>query len=54
MIQLILVVAIRFVYRFVNLERKKSHQKNRLQAKNVMVIGAGRSGQMLLKRIKNI
>lgn len=50
-IQLILVVAIRFVYRFVNLERQKSHQKS-LASENVMVIGAGRSGQMLIKELK--
>ena len=50
-IQLILVVAIRFVYRFVNLERQKSHQKS-LASENVMVIGAGISGQMLIKELK--
>lgn len=49
--QLILVVGVRFLYRFVNLERQKNRQ-NSLASENVMIIGAGRSGQMLIKELK--
>lgn len=49
--QLILVVGVRFLYRFVNLERQKNRQKS-LASENVMIIGAGRSGQMLIKELK--
>ena len=48
-IQFLLVIGIRFSYRFVLLERsRKVKAKN---AKNVMLIGAGESGQIILRDI---
>ncbi len=50
-IQLVLVVGIRFAYRFVNLERQKSRQRTTAKC-NTMVIGAGAAGQMILREIR--
>ena len=53
-IQFMLVLSIRFAYRFVNLERNirsKLHQK--AVANRVMIIGAGAAGQKLLRDIHN-
>lgn len=53
-IQFMLVVAVRFAYRFILLERnkvKKLHQKN--IASRVMIIGAGSAGQMILRDLHN-
>ena len=46
--QFILVLGIRFSYRFVLLERSR-RGKNRQEASRVMLIGAGSTGQMLLR-----
>ncbi|WP_461816137.1 polysaccharide biosynthesis protein [Faecalimonas sp.] len=55
MIQFILVLGIRFSYRFVLLEksRKVSRQENK-SGKRVLLIGAGKAGRMLLRDIKNL
>ncbi|MBQ8826715.1 MAG: polysaccharide biosynthesis protein [Oscillospiraceae bacterium] len=53
-IQLMLVTAVRFAYRFVILEKnklRKSHQKS--TARRVMLIGAGSAGQMILRDLHN-
>ena len=53
-IQFLLVVFIRFIYRFVVLERRKrtkAHQK--ALASRVMLIGAGSAGQLLLRDLHN-
>ena len=53
-IQFMLVVAVRFAYRFILLERnklRKNHQKN--IACRVMLIGAGSAGQMIVRDLHN-
>ena len=53
-IQLILLVIIRFSYRFYLMERKRmAIDKNDDPSKNVMLIGAGSAGNNILKDIKN-
>ena len=51
-IQFVLVLGIRFSYRFILLERAKreAYSKKR-DAKRVMIIGAGSAGQMILREI---
>lgn len=51
-IQFVLILGIRFSYRFILLERSKrdSYFKKR-NVKNVMVIGAGSAGQMILREL---
>lgn len=49
LIQFILVLGVRFSYRFVLLER--SRRTNRKKAFNVMLIGAGEAGQLILRDI---
>ena len=52
--QFMLVLGIRFSYRFVLLERKRRyHASIQSSASHVMVIGAGAAGQMLIRDIKN-
>lgn len=52
MLQFICVLGIRFMYRFVLLERgRRSENERDIRAKHVMVIGAGSAGQMLLRDI---
>ena len=51
LIQTILIAGIRFSYRFINLLRAQQKQTKNL--KNVMLIGAGNAGQMILRDIKN-
>ncbi len=52
-LQFVLVLAIRFAYRFVSLER---HKRNRAllagKADRVMLIGAGNAGQMILRELQ--
>lgn len=53
-IQFMLVLFVRFGYRFIILEsrkRTKSHQKN--LASRVMLIGAGSAGQLILRDLQN-
>ena len=51
LIQAMLIVGIRFSYRFVNLLRAQKKQGESI--KNVMLIGAGNAGQMILRDIQN-
>ena len=49
-----LIVFVRFAYRFVLLlRRKRNVALNKAEAKAVMIIGAGSSGQMILRDIHN-
>lgn len=49
-IQFLLVLAIRFSYRFILLERgKRTKHRQQLSASRVMLIGAGEAGQMILR-----
>ena len=50
--QFLLVVAVRFVYRYITLERTR-REKNTKPRKNAMVIGAGAAGQVILKELKS-
>ncbi|WP_249328933.1 polysaccharide biosynthesis protein [Wansuia hejianensis] len=50
--QFLLTVAIRFAYRYILLERSK-REKNSAAVHNVMVIGAGAAGQVILKELVN-
>ena len=51
-IEFVLVLAIRFVYRFVTLERSKRQKATEIKtASRVMLIGAGSAGQMILRDI---
>ena len=50
--QLALVTAIRFAYRYVTLERTR-RERNVSAVHNVMVIGAGAAGQVILKELKS-
>ena len=53
-IQFILILAIRFAYRFVLLERsKRERATQKAMASRVMLIGAGAAGQMILRDIHN-
>ena len=48
-IQFMLVMAVRFSYRFVLLERKKLEKSQMAMAGRVMLVGAGSAGQMILR-----
>ncbi len=51
-IQFFVVLAVRFAYRFISLERSKRERSyRRATARRVMLIGAGAAGQMLLRDI---
>ena len=50
-VQFIATLGIRFFYRFVLLLRGRTN--NEVQKKNVMIIGAGSAGQMLIRDIKH-
>ena len=50
--QLALVTAIRFAYRYITLERTR-RERNVSAVHNVMVIGAGAAGQVILKELKS-
>lgn len=51
-IQFCLVTAIRFAYRYINLERAR-REKNTNASHNAMIIGAGAAGQVILKELKS-
>lgn len=48
--EFVLIIGIRFSYRFVLLERSK---KQKVMASRVMLIGAGSAGQMILRDMRN-
>ena len=50
--QLALVTAIRFAYRYITLERTR-RERSVKAVHNVMVIGAGAAGQVILKELKS-
>ena len=53
-IQFMLVLSVRFAYRFVLLERsKKARATQKAMASRVMLIGAGAAGQMILHDLNN-
>ena len=53
-IQLMLMLSVRFAYRFVKLERNiKSKLQQKTVASRVMLIGAGSAGQMILRSLHN-
>ena len=53
LIQFTMTLGIRFAYRFVLLERERRRASQRLaHGKRVLLIGAGRAGQMILKDIR--
>ena len=53
-IQFILIIFIRFAYRFVAMERRKNMRLSQVTANNrVMLIGAGDAGQMILRDIQS-
>ena len=49
MIQFVLVIGIRFSYRFMLLLRRRYGEPQGRRASNVMIIGAGSAGQMILR-----
>ena len=51
-LQAILITAVRFGYRYINLERSKKARDQRA-IHNVMVVGAGSAGQVLLKELNS-
>ena len=53
-IQFILLVSVRFAYRFVSMERSKNAKLSQAVTNNrVMLIGAGDAGQMILRDMQN-
>ncbi len=48
--QICLVTAVRFGYRYISLQRARIHN-NRNAAQNVMIVGAGAAGQIILKEL---
>ena len=52
MIQMILVLGIRFSYRFVLLMRASRVKGDKVDEKNIMLIGAGNAGQAILRDIR--
>ena len=53
MIQFVLTLGVRFSYRFVLLERSRQRKTEEIaKAKKVLLIGAGKAGQMILRDIK--
>ena len=48
-IQFVLMLCIRFAYRFVLLERGRRDKQQKVAASRVMLIGAGAAGQMILR-----
>ncbi len=52
MLQFIFLASIRFAYRFVNMERKRTRHAE-AGMKKVMLIGAGAAGQQILRDINN-
>lgn len=49
--QFILTVAVRFMYRYITLERAK-REKDAMATHRTMIIGAGAAGQMILRELK--
>ena len=52
MIQFVMILGVRFSYRFILLERsKRSAYSGRADAKKVMIVGAGSAGQMIIREL---
>ena len=51
-IQFVLILGIRFSYRFVLLVRSSNASRKDTEAKNVMLIGAGSAGQVILRDVQ--
>ncbi len=51
LMQFLLVVAVRFVYRYITLERVRREQSTKA-VYNAMIIGAGAAGQIILRELK--
>ena len=52
MIQFVMILGIRFSYRFILLERsKRASYAGKADAKKVMIIGAGAAGQMIIREL---
>lgn len=52
LLQICLVTGVRFGYRYINMQRTR-REKNRNSKHNVMVIGAGAAGQMILRELNS-
>ena len=53
-IQFMLIISVRFAYRFVSMERSKNLKLSQIATCNkVMLIGAGDAGQMILRDLQN-
>ncbi len=50
-VQLLLTVAVRFGYRYISLERQRLYNSSR-KCQNVMVIGAGAAGRVILRELR--
>ena len=51
--QFLLILGIRFSYRFVLLERKTRAKRDKeARAKRIMIVGAGQAGQIILREMK--
>lgn len=51
--QFLLILGIRFSYRFVLLERKTRAKRDKeVRAKRIMIVGAGQAGQIILREMK--
>jgi FlaA1/EpsC-like NDP-sugar epimerase len=51
-VQFLLITGVRFAYRYINMERSR-RENNSGAISNAMVIGAGSSGQAVIKELKN-
>ncbi|HIV16367.1 MAG TPA: polysaccharide biosynthesis protein [Candidatus Alectryocaccobium stercorigallinarum] len=51
-VQFLLITGVRFAYRYINMERSR-RENNSGAVNNAMVIGAGNSGQAVIKELKN-
>ena len=53
-VQFMLVLFVRFIYRFINLERRNNRKMyHNEKAERVMLVGAGSAGQMVLRDLHN-
>ena len=52
-IQFVLIVGIRFSYRFILLERSRQKKEEASHLNHIMIIGAGQAGQVILREIEH-